>query len=712
MKKLLLSLAIVLFVAFSGKAQVLLQEDFSSGTMPPEGWMIFGMQSNYINSNSCLAGGTAPEMHIIGTPAFNSNMRIISPRLNTTDLTEIIINFKHFFDHVSANATPFKISVETRKANSTPWHEVWANNATHDVGPEAVTIVVDNNDVGSSTFQFCIKVEGSSAAMELWAIDDIEVFVPLELDAAVASLNLPTLFTGNQHISGQVVNLGNTNINSVNVNYQVNETGTVYSTAIGGLNLKIGEYVNYSFSDSLIAELGQHQIKVWISEVNGSTTGDDNPANDTLTRDYTVPEFIMYQRPLFEEFTSSTCGPCASFNNSTMNPFVNQHGDEICLIKYQMSWPGSGDPYYTAEGGVRRNYYGVSGVPNLFANGKTCATNAGAMTQVLNTSAQTMVYLDIQSQHEISGNNVYIDCNLKAMQTYSDYVMHIAIIENETTGNVGTNGETSFHNVMMKMVPNASGTNVTIPANQTVNFTHNINMSSTFVEEMDDLSVVVFLQKNSTKDVVTSAYSTETGSILKFYPEKGATDVSVFDSVVITFHQAVRNTNGSQLNSNNLQNVITFKETNSGGEDVDFTAEISSDKKTITIYPTSRLKSLQQYYVRIDELENNAGVNTLATSTTFTTEFNNISAEYQTIEVVEIYPNPASNRIIVKSKDMNEISKIQLINTLGQVIKSIDNPNKNSDIVAFDVTDVPSGVYVVKVVRNNRSLSSKVIIKH
>jgi hypothetical protein len=70
------------------------------------------------------------------------------------------------------------------------------NNATHDVGPEAVTIVVDNNDVGSSTFQFCIKVEGSSAAMELWAIDDIEVFVPLELDAAVASLNLPTLFTG------------------------------------------------------------------------------------------------------------------------------------------------------------------------------------------------------------------------------------------------------------------------------------------------------------------------------------------------------------------------------------------------------------------------------------------------------------------------------------------------------------------------------------
>ncbi|MDD3738760.1 MAG: hypothetical protein PHP31_05650, partial [Lentimicrobiaceae bacterium] len=71
MKKLLISLAIILFVAFSGKAQVLLQEDFSSGTMPPQGWVIFGMQSNYSNVNTSLAGGTAPEMHIVGTPVLD-----------------------------------------------------------------------------------------------------------------------------------------------------------------------------------------------------------------------------------------------------------------------------------------------------------------------------------------------------------------------------------------------------------------------------------------------------------------------------------------------------------------------------------------------------------------------------------------------------------------------------------------------------------------
>ena len=34
-----------------------------------------------------------------------------------------------------------------------------------------------------------------------------------------------------------------------------------------------------------------------------------------------------------------------------------------------MNWPGNGDPYYTEEGGTRRFYYGVDGVPMAFLDG-------------------------------------------------------------------------------------------------------------------------------------------------------------------------------------------------------------------------------------------------------------------------------------------------------------------------------------------------------
>ena len=48
-------------------------------------------------------------------------------------------------------------------------------------------------------------------------------------------------------------------------------------------------------------------------------------------------------KPLYEEFTSSTCGPCA-FANAILDPLLMANEGTHSLIKYQMNWPGSGDP--------------------------------------------------------------------------------------------------------------------------------------------------------------------------------------------------------------------------------------------------------------------------------------------------------------------------------------------------------------------------------
>jgi thiol-disulfide isomerase/thioredoxin len=67
-------------------------------------------------------------------------------------------------------------------------------------------------------------------------------------------------------------------------------------------------------------------------------------------------------KPLFELFTSSTCGPCVEAHEVLDELFEN-NPNEYASIKYQMNWPGSGDPYYTEEGGVRRDYYNVNSIP-------------------------------------------------------------------------------------------------------------------------------------------------------------------------------------------------------------------------------------------------------------------------------------------------------------------------------------------------------------
>src|SRR5690606_21998775 len=155
-----------------------------------------------------------------------------------------------------------------------------------------------------------------------------------------------------------------------------------------------------------------------------------------MVKSISIPTALIPYRPLFEEFTSSTCGPCASFNNSVFNPFIQQNGDNLTLIKYQMNWPGSGDPYYTAEGGVRRTYYGVNAVPDLYVDGKKTGTSAAAVNAAYSATYGTYTYVDIVSTHEIQGNNVIIDANIVPYANYPNVKIHMAIVEKVTTQNV------------------------------------------------------------------------------------------------------------------------------------------------------------------------------------------------------------------------------------------------------------------------------------
>ena len=72
--------------------------------------------------------------------------------------------------------------------------------------------------------------------------------------------------------------------------------------------------------------------------------------------------------PVYEVFSSSTCPPCKPANDHLVPIFEERHG-QIAVVKYQMSWPGTGDPYYTPEGNGRRGIYSVNSIPYFVRNG-------------------------------------------------------------------------------------------------------------------------------------------------------------------------------------------------------------------------------------------------------------------------------------------------------------------------------------------------------
>ncbi|HNP33712.1 MAG TPA: T9SS type A sorting domain-containing protein [Flavobacterium sp.] len=70
-----------------------------------------------------------------------------------------------------------------------------------------------------------------------------------------------------------------------------------------------------------------------------------------------------------------------------------------------------------------------------------------------------------------------------------------------------------------------------------------------------------------------------------------------------------------------------------------------------------------------------------------------------------IYPNPADSKLFIDSQN-NAINKIEILNSLGQSIKTVD-----SDFTTIDISDLAAGVYVIKLFSDGETACRKIIKK-
>jgi hypothetical protein len=616
------------------------------------------------------------------------------------------LNFRHFYDWY---ANGVSIGVATR-INGSEWEVVWQTTPTGDVGPVLQT--VELTDVGQDNFQFSIFISGNLYNMDYWFIDNIKLFVRQELDAGVQSLDLPAYFTGDQDVTGKIINEGLTEINSFDVNWTLDE-GEINTTSYSGLSLNTNQTYNFTADQILVADPGIYDFKIWVSNVN---SGEDlNPENDTINRTISVATQTVQRRPLFEEFTSSTCGPCASFNNGVFNPFIEQNGDDIALVKYQMNWPGNGDPYYTAEGGVRKTYYGVGGVPMLFVEGTNVATSSGAVNNAFNNGMANPAFMSIEAIHNIDGNVISVDAQIMPYVELFDVTVHMVVIEKLTTGNVASNGETEFHHVMMKMLPDASGTTIDLTAGETTTLSYSHDMSTTFVEEMDDLMVVVFVQDNSTKGIFQAAYSEESAGFpatVNFDPAPGSTGIETFADITINLSEPVHMVGGEEITNENVATLITLEETE--GDAFPFTATINDEKTQIVVSPEGLLDSYTWYTLTLAPVENEAGVATEPLSTYFETGMHVGIAENQTKGSLRISPNPVQNETTIRfNLTEKEMVSIKLYDLRGQVIATVSEREFNAGdntIRWSPKSTIPAGLYMLNLQTKNQTYTTKIVL--
>ena len=501
MKKTLL-FAFALLFATAMMAQdrtVLLQESFD-GSSIPSGWSINGQPNNWSVSATANAGGTPNEMHLTWSPQFSGMTRLVSPAVDMTGYSEVVFSFKHALDNYQGSNT---IGVATSSDGGTTWNQAWSQGYSAS-SSWTVNVSVNTPDMGQPNVQFCIFFNGSSYNINDWFFDDVKIFTLENLDVAVTGTSVPALVqVGDLTVNMGVMSFGSTPVTSIQATYEVSGMEPVEQTFNVNLDPLATTTLTFDVPAS-ISTPGSYDIVLTINKVNG--VDDDLADNNVWETRFSVPVGFTQRIPMIEHFSASTCPPCVAVNNQ-MGVFCNNNPGRFAYTKYQMNWPGAGDPYYTAEGGVRRDYYGVSGVPDIYLDGD--GTNNTAVNQtVFDQHADEPGYFDVRGSFSVEGNTIHV---IADVIPYVDIEARVFVAVNEkvTYGNVGTNGETEFHHVFMKMLPNGEGSTIDFTSGEMQRLEFTQDMSGTFVEEMDDLEVAIWVQNYGSKYVYNSRFAYE-----------------------------------------------------------------------------------------------------------------------------------------------------------------------------------------------------------
>jgi hypothetical protein len=684
MRRIIQMLFLFCGLQVSAPAQVFVFEDFSDHQMPPAGWSIDEFPENWIVTNAYSAGGiNSPEarFNYINIPVPGQTIsRLISPVIDLSGMDSVKLHFWYFYSPYSS--PPPYIGVATRSAGG-DWNTVWSLLPHGNGHATPIDLWLKNSDVGSEQFQLCMYLDGNLFNMVYWALDDITLSYPVNNDGYMKSLSqTPDYVTGSFPIDGLVVNTGNDDIHSAVINWKLDNGqpfSVTHSTSINGLNVPAMKAFSFSCTDSVNPPEGKSRLLVWIDEING--VPDEYHGNDTIAMTIQNVTTLVPRKPLYEEFTSSSCVYCPMFDDQFV-PWCDSMGDRITVVKYQMDWPGEGDPYYTLEGEARRQFYGVNGVPSIWCDGGSDLSNINldAVELAYRFDTQEKAMMQMNATHTLEGRVITMNATIEPYADFSRLKLYAAVVEEATYDNVGDNGQTEFRNVMMKMIPDAYGVRMNLINGQPYTYSASVDLSATHIERWDDLKLIVWVEDTIAKIVKQSCYSTQVEvpgtearliNILLYDTGIENFDPDIFE-YWISFHQGTV-----------VPPVVTGVPMDTNATMILTPATAIPGTTTIDVYAQDN-QTHKRYTVNFSipgGIEDDPAKNTT------------------------IYPNPASGKIFVNGA---EHACLSLFSATGKCLRVAEDFTGNT----YSLAGIPRGVCFLKIERADGTVRYyKIVVK-
>ena len=673
MKKcFLLVLPLLFAMVLHGQNRALLLSESFNGSNIPSGWTIAGMgQNNWSISETRNAGGEKNELMLQHNPTFIGTSRFVSPAIDLTGKSNVVVSFKHYLDNYSGSHT---LGIATTSDGGATWNDAWSETYNAD-GRHEVRQMVETPDIGQANVQFCIYYSGNCLNIDYWYFDDIVIYNLEDSDGDLDAIEVPDLVTvGYNAVAFRLINKGSHVINSLEASYQFEGHELVTETFQTNMEPLAAETFTFATPTFLAAD--NYLLTVNLLKINGAT--DDDPENNVLSKTVSVNIGLTERVPMIEHFSASTCGPCVNVNNQMLQ-FTQNNPGKFTYTKYPENFPGNGDPYYYSEVGVRDNYYNVPWVPYVLLDG---VPQDGALTQeAFDAEREKQALAEIRGAFNVDGNRIIVTADLMAYAKLENVIAYVTVNEKTTTGNVGTNGETSFHHILMKMLPNAGGNTVTINAGEYERLTFDVDLSSTHVEEMNDLEVAVWLQRYNTKEVYNSHFLYEYTT--HPYPIENLQLSTNENTMTATWEAPVEGSptgynvfvNGELVVENHPALTYTFIPNENDYNVVEVCAVYEGEKTSV--------KAVTGLFIP------------------------QVVSE-QVAQVVRLYPNPSDESVFVASDA--DLQAIKFYDIAGRLVRHITICGTTTEL---DVKDLDAGIYFLQAIYSDGNTAiQKLVIAH
>ena len=684
MKKAILLTIALLFstMMFAQNRAILLNETFDSSSLP-EGWTTSETGAeNWAISQTNIAGGSANELTLTWWPILTGLSRVITNPIDLSDVNEVVVNFKHYLDN---QINEYTLGIATSSDNGNTWNVGWSE-TFGTTGCYEVYQLISTPDMGKDNVLFSIFYEGASYTMNGWYFDDLQITTQDNLDLEIVSIDVPEMINyGYNEISFTVQNMGSTTIESIEATFVdfFNDENVISQTF--DVNIESLEKQELTFTENIFLSPGTYVMPIEIVSVNGATDSDAD--NNYMEKDLNVGMGYTQRIPMIEHFSSSTCGPCVNAN-AMMLEITNANPGRYTYTKYPVNFPGIGDPYYFNEVAGRAGYYQVDAVPMLYLDGiwqeYTIVTQ-----EALDASYETPSVANVRGAFNVEGNVINITADFMSYIKMENVRAFVTVNEKVTTGNVGSNGETEFRHIFMKALDSPTGNVMDINAGEYQRLEFTYDMSSTNVEEMDDLEVSLWLQNYVTGEIYNSRFAYEYTD--HAYPVRNMMAGISSDLSTLSFEWEAPE-EGTPIGYDIYVDGELIKEKHNAlsFSTNDFNEEILDGKthiaEVVAVYEND-MTSIGDLNIIINDWVNVMG--------------NKVKGND-----ISIYPNPAKD-FVKLSAVSGQLSAVKVYNCLGMLVEEIE---VNADEVEINISEYNTGIYFFNIQTESENIVKKVII--